>query len=161
MKEALPFLPNEFPGPVQSVDSPDRDPPDCVVTTSEARIGVEVTELVDQAHLEAVVRAKRAGVVVHDWAAWDREKFLEFLENRISAKAEPAEVFGGPYDEYVLLVHTAEPGLDPSTVRGWLENSAPVDLGVFSSGHILFDYRPHEGGLLVRLPGARACETLP
>ena len=142
----------DFPSPLPPVSSLASDPPDCVITANDSRIGVEVTELVDRSFLEAVVREEREGDTVYDWAAWDRDKFFDFLNARITAKGRPTDIFGGPFDEYVLLVHTAEPGLDPETVQQWLSQAATADPGIISRGYIIFDYRPGEDRLVVKLP---------
>jgi hypothetical protein len=150
--DLLGSIPEEFRMTCASVASLAQDPPDCLVESDGVRIGVEVTELVDQAFLEAVVIATRAGATIYDWASWDRDKFVAQLRSRISAKARPSVVFGGPFDEYVLLIHTAEPGLAVPDVQEWLRELAPIPAGVITRGFLLFDYRPGEGRAVVRLP---------
>lgn len=80
------------------------DPPDCEARDcSGRRIALEVTELVDRATLEAVVRDE----LVQD-AKWSREKFVESLAARLARKDFGDRLIGGPYDEFVVIIYTAE-----------------------------------------------------
>ena len=150
--DLLEFAPDDFPAPVQSISSVDQDPPDCLVVAGSSRIGVEVTELVDQDFLEAVIRANRLGIDVYDWAPWTEERFLEMLGARIAAKRAPASVSGGPYDEYLLLVHTGEPGLDIGHAEAWLGRARAFPAGMLARAYLLFGYHPRETRRVLRVP---------
>ena len=144
-----------FSDPSISITSCQSDPPDCVILVNDTRIAVEVTELVDRDFLERVVRAKEErgeNFIAYDWAEWTRDKFFDAIKNRLCAKAKPKEVFGGPYSEYFLLIHTAEPGLDPNLCRDWLTEFAFRGAGIISSADILFDYRPGVFLRVVEIP---------
>lgn len=154
VRELLQALPDHFPPQPVCVQSCDQDPPDCVLDRGDAKLAVEVTELVDRAYLEAVVRARGAGTQLCDWASWDSTKFLACLNARVKAKANPAMVEGGPYDEYVLLVHTAEPGLDSASAATWMSTAPVSETGIITRGYLLFDYRPPEGNSCLPIPFA-------
>jgi hypothetical protein len=93
------------------------DPPDCEAVLGVLRVGIEITELVDQQAIERFKRTKRA----YDWADWPREKFVAALKDRIDAKDVPTKVNGGPYDRYFLVIHCDEPLLPSQTVGSYLK----------------------------------------
>lgn len=79
------------------------DPPDCeAVGPNGSRIGIEVTELVDD----------KALVGTHD-SAWlepySRAELFDLLRQRIAKKDNPKDVRGGPYDAYYLVIYCDEP----------------------------------------------------
>jgi hypothetical protein len=58
------------------------DPPDCEARDNDDnRIAIEVTELVD----EKAIKAYKTGVVC-EWADWDKNKFITYLELLLSRK---------------------------------------------------------------------------
>ena len=80
-------------------------------------IGIEVTELVDFAAIETL---KNTGV--YEWAEWDRAKIIRVIDERLSAKDKPAQVKGGPYVSYVIIIHTDEPSLNVSYITSLLKD---------------------------------------
>jgi hypothetical protein len=81
------------------------DPPDCEATLFNGRkLGIEVTELVDP---EAIMAYKNGDV--DQWAEWSREKLINSITKRLKAKDISKNIKGGPYDIYVVIIHTAEP----------------------------------------------------
>ena len=76
------------------------DPPDCEATGSnKERVGIEVTELVDEAAVKGAVR----GTVVPD-----KPKTPQAVIERISEvvrEKDCASVRGGPFDLYILVVY--------------------------------------------------------
>jgi hypothetical protein len=87
------------------------DPPDCEAVDSHGHtMAIEVTELVD-AH--AVASAERGQL---HWAIWNEEKVRKAIQTRLTAK-DGKQLKGGPYEEYLVLVHSDEPGLSVSIVE--------------------------------------------
>jgi hypothetical protein len=77
-----------------------QDPPDCEAFVDGKRCGIEVSELVDRITLEASIR----GCEQH--RAWTREDFCLEIQNRINRKDSSANVTGGPYQSYFLVLVT-------------------------------------------------------
>jgi dihydroorotase len=87
------------------------NPPDCeIVALNDGIIGVEVTELVDQAMRRESAKASKKGVVWTDYAKWPEEKLMSIIENRIQEK--DAAKLKTLYNRYILLIYTDEPMLD-------------------------------------------------
>lgn len=115
-----------------------RDPPDCEALDAQGRrLGIEVTELVD----ERAIQQSR-----HDprfWAAtWDAGKLIQMLEERLRAKDRPATVHGGPYDEYWLVVHCDEALLSIANVREWLAGHVFARPMLLTRAYLLLSYDP-------------------
>jgi len=91
--------------PIESVDD---DPPDCVIQDSGGvRVGVEVTEFVDQEVIEMCERAQneREQSVYREWTAEAvREKVAEILKSK-DAKAQR---WRGLYGKAILVIYTDE-----------------------------------------------------
>lgn len=85
------------------------DPPDCeALLLGGGKLGIEVTELVDP---KAILAFKNGDTLQQ--AEWDETKLVDALSQRLKVKdIAIANVKGGPYDLYVLLIHTDEPMLD-------------------------------------------------
>lgn len=84
------------------------DPPDCEALLFDGRrLGVEVTELVDP---EAIMAYKN-GARMH-WAEWDENKLISSITRRLKAKDIAKNIKGGPYDIYMVIIHTDEPILN-------------------------------------------------
>jgi hypothetical protein len=100
------------------------DPPDCEgVDANRARVAIEITELVDGAAIHAVLH-KQGGRKLN-WRSWTKADFLRELADRIDAKDQRyPHLKGSPYPGgYVIVIHTDEPMLSRSAVRGYLEDS--------------------------------------
>ncbi len=79
------------------------DPPDCEAIDSHGRlIAIEVTELVDGTAIAEVRRTGRNLV-----ATWDSSRIRTRIEELLRTK-DAKVLNGGPYDEYVVLIHTDE-----------------------------------------------------
>jgi hypothetical protein len=84
------------------------DPPDCEAVLLEGgKLGIEVTELVDP---HAILAYKNGDT--RQQAVWGEAKLVNALCERIRIKDIADNVKGGPYDQYMLLVHADEPMLD-------------------------------------------------
>ena len=83
------------------------DPPDCQAALVEGgRLGIEGTELVDP----AAIMAYKNGNTGHS-AEWDEQKLVNAIARRLKVKDVPQNIKGGPYDLYMLVIHTDEPAL--------------------------------------------------
>jgi hypothetical protein len=117
------------------------DPPDCeALDASGRRVAVEVTELVDGA---AIASARKHGG--NNWASWDSTKFLQALESRIRSK-DAKTLKGGPYSEYIVVIHTDEPMLSIELVEQWLGEIALPSAGQIQRAYLLLSYDPHRKG---------------
>lgn len=84
------------------------DPPDCEAVLLEGgKIGIEVTELVDP---EAILAYKNGDTLQQ--AEWDKVKLVNAINQRLRVKDVADKVKGGPYDLYILVIHTDEPMLN-------------------------------------------------
>ncbi len=87
------------------------DPPDFgALSYTGERIGLEVTELVDPASAAAA----RDGIK-YDWKDWRNDLIPEL--HKIIQKKDEANVKGGPYTEYVLLIYSSEYWLEIDRIR--------------------------------------------
>ena len=112
------------------------DPPDCeAIDQNQQTIGIEVTELVDEKTIKNQLHGKP-----FDWADWDKTKLLHKIRERISAKDKPTKMKGGPYDKYVLLIHTEEPGLPYQKASALLEDVALDNMRLIDDVYLLFSY---------------------
>jgi predicted nucleotidyltransferase len=93
------------------------DPPDCEATIGNRHAGIEVTELV---HFKALKRSLKIGKPI--WFPWDQVTFAAALQCIIDRKETAVPRWqGGPYDRWMLVVHTDEPHLSQSVVGRFLE----------------------------------------
>jgi hypothetical protein len=82
---------------------PRNDPPDCeAISLTGQRIGIEITELVDPDSAEKARAGKR--YAARNW----NDDLIPELDAIIRRKDAPSNLKGGPYSEYVLLIHTDE-----------------------------------------------------
>jgi hypothetical protein len=105
------------------------DPPDCEATLDGHFSGIEVTELVHQKVLERALRASKDRQSGKEperpeaYFIWDRKDFLSKLQALIDAKDQISKIRGGPYERYVLVIHTDEFFLDRGTVDHFLDGA--------------------------------------
>ena len=128
--------------PLTNVQSARRDPPDC--TAQDARghlVAIEVTELVD-GEANALAKRDRSRVVL---AAWDAAKLAARLRQLLNAKDKVA-LLGGPYFEYIVLIHSDEDMLDAGTVEQYLEGATFGPFKQVSRAFLLPSYDPARCG---------------
>ena len=75
---------------------------------------------------------------------WDRADLLRALQERINVK-DTAGLKGGPYERYVLVMHTDEFFLDSATVGKFLEG-AKFRTRLITDVVIGLSYEPVSGG---------------
>lgn len=125
-----------------SVASQDPDPPDCVATTpSQARIAIEVTELVDG---NTIKSSKRPGVTIPD--EWTNDNLVAQLQHLLKKKDSPSRIHGGPYDEYWLVIHTDEPELPYERFLELMGERSFGALRLIDRAFVLFSYDPRVNG---------------
>jgi hypothetical protein len=100
------------------------DPPDCEGTLDGRWSGVEVTELVHQKTLERSIKALngREPEQSEAYFVWERDDLIAAVESLIDGK-DVAKLKGGPYQRYVLVIHTDEFFLSQEAVRKYLEGA--------------------------------------
>ncbi|MBK8157776.1 MAG: hypothetical protein IPK59_02935 [Rhodospirillaceae bacterium] len=124
------------------------DPPDCEATdTSGRRVAVELTELVDQAALEATVanrRNDREGQLdaPYFWAEWDIGKFEREVGKRLIGKHNRFDQLqDGPYPGgYVVVLYTDEPALSRILVKGYAAQVNFAGVSSISRAFIVLSY---------------------
>lgn len=129
---------------------PGQDPPDLI---ADGGIGIEVTELVDEALVQEAVVRKREGVRTRgyrDWSGADLVRELrKIIERKDRAEPKAPEALG----EYLLVIHTDEPGLTPGLVEEFLRGWCEPRCGLIDRAFLILSYFPsHHGRPLYELP---------
>lgn len=119
------------------------DPPDCgAMLTDGRRLGIEVTELIDQKSLAA--HCAHEGSKGISPLVYTKELFINRLQGRMNAKKRSLNALkGGPYDFLILLIITDELLLTYEDVSAWLDG-ASFDLPEpWDQIFLLFSYSPN------------------
>jgi hypothetical protein len=117
-----------------------QDPPDCEACDSNGRrVAIEVTELVDGR--AAAAARRRSGSA---WAQWDAAKIQQQLQNRLTDK-DGKVLKGGPYDEYIVLIHTDEPALPLDVVESALLGHTWHPVSQIHRAYLVVSYDPSKG----------------
>ncbi len=112
------------------------DPPDCeAVLQDGGKLGIEVTELVDT---EAIM-AHMNGNTQHT-AQWDEDKLITAVNKRLQIKDASKNIKGGPYETYILLIHTDEPQLSYDYVNPIIEGYKFSVAGLIDRAFLLMSY---------------------
>jgi hypothetical protein len=117
------------------------DPPDCEGRDADdARVAIEITELVDGGAIHAV---KQGGSKLH-WRSWTKADFLRELACRIDAKDQRyPNLKEPPYPGgYVIVIHTDEPLLSRNTAQGYLDGHRFLTPKHVSRALLLLSYDP-------------------
>ncbi|GJG88787.1 hypothetical protein tb265_40560 [Gemmatimonadetes bacterium T265] len=116
------------------------DPPDCeAVDSTGRRIAIEITEIVDGRPIAAATATRRPQERL--WAIWKRERFLQEAQRRLTEK-DGKVLKDGPYDEYIVIIHTDEPTLDAERVGEWLTDHRFDQPRQLSRAYLLLSYDP-------------------
>lgn len=119
---------------------PGEDPPDCEAIDCHGRtVALEVTELVDERALAAAQRGQS------NWAPWHEEKVRTAIQVRLTGK-DGKHLKGGPYDEYLVLVHSDEPGLSRDLVERALAGHSFDTPKRINRAYLLMSYDPAKKG---------------
>jgi hypothetical protein len=108
---------------VGQLESRNDDPPDCEAIVDGKRSGIEITELVHERSLKSTIKGSG------QYFLWDRDDLLTKLQKLIQHK-DRADIKGGPYDRYILVIVTDEFVLERGDVSRFLEGAE------FSARHI-------------------------
>lgn len=105
-----------------------QDPPDCEGKLDGLWSAIEVTELVHQPTLERSIKAqlqRAAGREPEEpeaYFAWQRNDLIAAIQERIDTK-DAVTLKGGPYERYVLVMHTDELVLTSEAVGQFLQGA--------------------------------------
>ncbi|MGK0545057.1 hypothetical protein ACSEE7_06080 [Halomonas cupida] len=127
------------------------DPPDVKITTSKGReLGVEITELVDQAAIEYEIKGDPR--YCERIVSWNKENTIELLEAIIVRKDGKCEKVKDRYESLVLLIFTDEPRLESDTLKEYLHEHTWPETMYIDEAYILTGYEPGHGTkCLIRL----------
>ena len=118
-----------------------QDPPDCEAVDVHGRpVAIEVTELVDGYAIAEVRRTGRS--VVASWNAGRIRRHLDELLLRKDSKT----LKGGPYHEYIVLIHTDEPTLTLQPIEAALSGHTFPPLKQVQRAYLILSYEPLRGG---------------
>ena len=138
----------EFNKDITNIRSSDSDPPDCTAMIGNRCISIELAELVDQARINARVKAVEAGNEPPEYhgeafenSQWTIDRFRHRLDALIENKHQKYLNGGQQFD--VLLVHSDEPWLSPKYGHNWLSTLIFVPPSTFGSAFFLMTYDPN------------------
>lgn len=131
------------------------DPPDLIATmiddsnSHEFRVGIELTELVNQAAIVAQIKNEKE--YVNHLLDWGSDKISTRVNERIREKDKKCRSITEGCDRMILVLHTHEPELNTEKVEEAL-NAFPISPSrVFDNIYILFGYHPKRGYELMEL----------
>jgi hypothetical protein len=112
------------------------DPPDCEANLFEGgKLGIEVTELVDPA---AILAYKNGDT--NQFAEWGEDKLIKSIAHRLKTKDNSTNIKGGPYDQYILVIHTDEPLLSFDYTYPLLSNTRFQYYSLIDRAFLLMSY---------------------
>lgn len=113
------------------------DPPDCeAVAFDGARIGIEITELVDASSIKAAKQGRP-----YEWKNW-RNILLPELEKILRRKDSPTNIKGRPYSQYLLVIHSDEPWLERNYIEQNLKSHVFESTSTITRAFLLLSYDP-------------------
>lgn len=128
------------------------DPPDAVGEREDGGlVAIEVTELVDQQVLAQNIRSEResAGMAPPEHRAWDKPGLIAAIGGRLTAK-DGVNLQGGPFQDYLVVLHTDEAMLSHSDASEWVGNQTFIGMKQIKDAYLLFSY-DGEGYKYIRL----------
>lgn len=135
--EAFDGIQADYGNPITGWRRCDNDPPDVEFELAGKRIGVEITELVNEKAINAQIgnsleyscELLRFGVLAAEMR----------IREIINEKEEKVELVAANYDELVLLIHTDEPMLSSDEFRDY---RVEKPCRYFHRIYLLFSYEP-------------------
>lgn len=130
------------------------DPPDAVGTQEDGTLAaVEVTELVDPEAIRrnvSAARNSRSSDPIEQMKdrvvrIWDRPDLISAVEERLRAKDE-VTLMGGPFERYVVVLHTDEPMLSVTDAQRWLAAHTFAGMSQITDAFLLMSYDPTTDG---------------
>jgi hypothetical protein len=131
-------------------------PPDCEAYVDGVWAGIEVTELVHRPTLKRSLKAQKERKAGREperpeaFFAWERTDLLRELQHTISRK-DRADLKGGPYDRYILIICTAEFYLNRHNTEQFLQG-VTFEASMITDAFLGLDYHPEYGAPVFRLP---------
>jgi hypothetical protein len=132
------------------------DPPDCIAVNGLGHcVGIEVTEFVSEEAIrlnEAQRRklGRRPEIREMVMAEWTEVAFLDHMTALLDDK-DAKVLIGGPFAEYIVVVHTDEPLLIRRHVEAWVADHVFGPHGQITAAYLLFSYEPGSGYPFVQL----------
>ena len=126
------------------------DPPDCTGKNLKGNlVGFEITEFVSQNAVQINERArpergKRPTIDRMVMAIWSEESVIAQVRSLLGAKDEKKYI-GGPFAEYIAVIHTDEPMLIRADVEKWLAGASFGPYRQLTSAYFLYSYEPGKG----------------
>lgn len=126
-----------------SITAVSDDPPDALLLSAYGRrIGVEVTEIVDQKMVQWHRHKKDIGTTYpYHWASWDRERLAQKVTSSVSLKDEKLTSRSSLYDEIFVIAYTDEPAIDLELARQTIPEVA-VDVQTAHRAFFMLSYNP-------------------
>ncbi len=131
----------DLSGDLASITS---DPPDVLLrTVDNRRIGIEVTELVNE---KVVKRNHKRRMdqdpTVDEWALWDASGVAEALNDKVLKKDQKMlRVQIGAYDELILAICTDEPLIDEALARAAVVLAGTKTKSI-NRAYLILSYQP-------------------
>ncbi|MDO8401691.1 MAG: hypothetical protein Q7T45_28170 [Bradyrhizobium sp.] len=132
------------------------DPPDCEAMVDGQWSGIEITELVDQKTLERSLKALKQRAIGKEperpegYFVWGAVDLISRLQEHIDLK-DNARLKGGPYERYILLIHSDEMFLDRESVSRFL-TGATFRARMISDAFLGLSYHPGDENFPGRCP---------
>lgn len=125
------------------------DPPDCIATSKDKEVGIEIVELVDQKAIENQIRYKWASAHQEPWT---RDKLMTQLNKLIQDKDSPSlkSQLMKKYERYIVLIHTDEPELRIVELDNFYSESSLKSTELVTDVYLLFSYDPNEIGCPIK-----------
>lgn len=127
-----------------------KDPPDCIAVNRHGQaVAVEVTEFVSEEAVrrnEAARREldRRPDITEMQMAHWTEQAFVLHV-NKLLEEKDGKSLNGGPFEEYLLVIHTDEPLLVRSEVEDWIATQTFGPYNQITAAFLLFSYEPDQG----------------
>jgi len=135
----------------ESFDSIDLggDPPDCIATSGESEVAIEIVELVDQNAIEVQIRLNQE---YPSQEPWTTARLMKHLNKLIQQKDNPSEKhkLKKIYSRYITLIHTDEPELMVGDFDHLFKKGSIQSTGLVNEAYILFSYDSSLKGYPVR-----------
>ncbi len=134
----------------RDVSAAPKDPPDFIAVNRKGQaVAVEVTEFVSEEAVrlnEAERRrlGRRPDITEMQMAQWTEQAFVGHMRELLQGK-DRKTLNGGPFEEYLLVLHTDEPLLVRSEVEGWIPSHSFGPYAQITAAFLLFSYEPGRG----------------
>jgi len=116
----------------------DDDPPDCIgITEQGGRVAFEVTELVD----ESMIRRRIGERPMPMSKRWRADEIIGRLQAILDRKCR-TQYARADFDSVILVIHTAEPSLDPYVCEAAMNAHKFIRRGQFDEAYLLFPLQP-------------------